>query len=186
MNLANDGPSIHYMDDIEKDGSIKKYDYVDIEPDDCLTIIYTSGSTGFPKGAMLSESAFRATFPRWCLPSANDRVTLSYRPLAWAADRDAVITTLLCGGRTGFSTGDPSRLMEELALVRPTYFGAPPSIWNKIYTEFKTTLAQITAQDSPEVATAKEQNLLQQFAKLIPNRCKSIAIGGAMVSPAVS
>ncbi|CAF4221245.1 unnamed protein product, partial [Rotaria magnacalcarata] len=99
---------------------------------------------------MVSESAFRAGFPRWCLPSSIERVTLCYRPLAWAADRDAIITTFLCGGRTGFSTQEPSRLMEELVLVRPTHFGAPPSIWNKIYAEFKTSLALVTAQCSPD------------------------------------
>jgi fatty acid CoA ligase FadD9 len=173
------------MGDIEKDGSIKKYEYVSTEPDDCLTIIYTSGSTGFPKGVMISESAFRATFPRWCLSSSIERVTLSYRPLAWAADRNAIITTFLAGGRTGFSTGDPSRLMEELALIRPSSFGAPPSIWNKIYTEFKTALALITAQYPPEAIADEEERLLQRFSKLIPTRCKIITTGGAMVSPAV-
>ncbi|CAF4013142.1 unnamed protein product, partial [Rotaria sp. Silwood1] len=184
-SISDNGTSIHFMGDIEKAGSIKKYDYVTIKPDDCLTIINTSGSTGFPKGAMISESAFRATFPRWCLPSSLERITLSYRPLAWAADRDAVITTFLSGGRTGFSTEDPSRLMEELALVRPTYFGGPPSIWNKIYTEFKTSLALLTTRCPPEAKADEEQRLLQQFSKLIPNRCRSVAIGGAMVSPIV-
>jgi long-subunit acyl-CoA synthetase (AMP-forming) len=124
-NTTNNGLRIHYMDDIEKCGSMRKYAYVDTEPDDCVTIIYTSGSSGFLKGAIISQSAFRATFPRWCLPCSNERVALSYRPMAWAADRDAVIATFLSGGRSGFSTGDPSRLMEELALIRPSYFGGP-------------------------------------------------------------
>ncbi|CAF1083477.1 unnamed protein product, partial [Rotaria magnacalcarata] len=119
-------------------------------PDECLTIISTSGSSGFPKSAIVSERAFRAGFLRWYLPSLIERVTLCYRPLAWAADRDAIITTFLREGRTGFSTQEPSRLMEELALVRPTHFGAPPSIWNKIYAEFKTSLALVTAQCSPD------------------------------------
>jgi fatty acid CoA ligase FadD9 len=184
-NTANNGPRIHYMDDIEKCGSMRKYEYVETEPDDCVTIIYTSGSSGFPKGAIISESAFRATFPRWCLPCSNERVTLSYRPMAWSADRNAVITTFLSGGRSGFSTGDPSRLMEELALIRPSYFGGPPTIWNKIFTEYKSALAQITARYPPESIPAEEERLLEQFSKLIPNRCQVIAIGGAMVSPVI-
>ncbi|CAF0977340.1 unnamed protein product [Rotaria sordida] len=167
QSMSHSGLSIHFMGDIEQAGFIK------------------NGSSGFPKGAMISESAYRATFPRWCLPSSLERITLSYRPLAWAADRDAIITTFLCGGRTGFSTEDPSRLMDELALVRPTYFGGPPSIWNKIYTEFKISLALITAHCQPEAIADEEQCLLQQFSRLIPNRCKSIAMGGAMVSPVV-
>ncbi|CAF1184558.1 unnamed protein product [Adineta steineri] len=184
-NKSDNDLAIHYMGDIENDGLAKKYEYVSMEPDDHLTIIYTSGSTGFPKGAIISESTFRATFPHLGMTSSLERITLSYRPLAWSADRDAVITTFLDGGRTGFSTGDPSRLMEELALVRPNYFGAPPSIWNKIYTEFNTSLALITANSTVYATSKEEHHLLQQFSKLIPNRCKSIAIGGAKVSPAV-
>ena len=176
---------IHYMGNIEQNGSIKKYECVVTRPDDCITVIYTSGSSSFPKGAMISESAFRVTFPQWDLLSAVERITFSYRPLAWAADRYGVITTFLCGGRTGFSTGNASRLMEELALVRPTYFGASPSIWNKIYTEFRTSFALATSSYSPEAIADEEQLLLEKFSKLMPNRCKSITIGGAMVSPSV-
>ncbi|CAF4161597.1 unnamed protein product, partial [Adineta steineri] len=182
---THNGLSIHFMEDIEKYGSIKQYDYVSIGPDDCLTIIYTSGSTGFPKGAMMSESTFRSAFPQWCVSSSIDQITFSYRPLAWVTDRDAIIATFFSGGRTGFSTGDPSRLMEELALVRPSSFSGPSSIWNKIYTEFKTALSLITLSHSPEVIETEEQRLLQQFSKLIPNRCKTISIGGAKASPII-
>ena len=176
---------IHSMNDIEQNGIQKKYDYVDLQPDDYLTIIYTSGSSGFPKGAIRSEQAFRASFPRWCLPSTQEMITFSYRPLAWATDRDGTIASVLSGGKVGFSTGDPTRLMEELALVRPTTFSAAPSIWNKIYNEFQTTLAVIKVQSSSEFVPYAEQQLLNQFSRLIPNRCRSITIGGAMVSPTV-
>ncbi|CAF1247009.1 unnamed protein product [Rotaria sordida] len=173
--------SLHYMGDIEKYGSIKKYDHVTIKPNDCLTIIYTSGSSGFPKGAIISEETYRATFPNWFTTCLVEQIIFSYRPLAWAADRFIVTGTFLAGGRTGFSTGDVSRLMEELALVRPTQFSAPPSIWNKIYTEFKTALSLINAHHS----SAEELRLLKQFSKLIPNRCKILTVGSAKVSPNV-
>ena len=181
----SNGLSIHYMGDIERKGSVKKYEYVETAPDDCLTITYTSGSSGFPKGTILSESAFRAKFPQWCLPYYFHRVILSYRPLAWSADRMAIITVLLTGGQVGFSTGDSSRLMEEIALVRPSYFSGAPSIWNKIYTEYKTTLALSTAQCPPEAVPDEKNRLLEQFSKLMPNRCKVITTGGAMTSPIV-
>ncbi|CAF5168087.1 unnamed protein product, partial [Rotaria magnacalcarata] len=41
------------------------------------------------------------------------------------------------------------------------------------------------AQCSPDAIQDEEKRLLEQFSKLIPNRCKSIAIGIAMVSPIV-
>jgi long-subunit acyl-CoA synthetase (AMP-forming) len=58
--VENNDLRIHYMGDIETYGSNKQYNPVNIEPNECVTIIYTSGSSGFPKGAMISESAYRA------------------------------------------------------------------------------------------------------------------------------
>ena len=177
--------SVHKMEDVEKYGSTTPCQYVITKPGDCFTILYTSGSSSFPKGAIVSENAFRAAFPPRCSSSSSDYIHFSYRPLAWASDRDATIITFLHGGRTAFSTGDSSRLMEELDLIRPSDFAAAPSIWNKIYTEFSASLALITANCAPEAKFDEEQCLLQQFSKLIPNRCKIIIIGGAMVSSTV-
>ncbi|CAF3830902.1 unnamed protein product [Rotaria sp. Silwood1] len=179
-------PITDIISNIEKYGSTNQYDCVNTQPTDCFTILYTSGSLAFPKGTIVSENAFRAAFPQQ-LPSSSsaDYIHFSYRPLAWAADRDSIIITFLHGGRTGFSTGDPSRLLEELALVRPSDFAASPNFWNKIYTEFKTSLALLTTCCLPEAKADEEQRLLQQFSKLIPNRCKIITVGGAMVSPIV-
>ena len=169
----NDDLFIHYMGDIERNGTIKQYDYVDIKPDDYLTIIYTSGSSGFPKGVIRSEAAFRATFPRWCLPALQEFVTFAYRPLAWASDRDAIIATFLSGGQVGFSTGDPARLMEELALVRPTYFSAPPTIWNKIYTEFKhhfsTNYNSMFTGLHPRGRTTSSATVFKSYTKSMSN-----------------
>jgi fatty acid CoA ligase FadD9 len=172
-----DGLSIHYMGDIEKDGSTQQQEYVISESDDCMTVVYTSGSSGFPKGAMLSENTLRATVPVRNLSLNDARIKYCYRSLAWITDRKAIIAGFLEGGCTGFSTGNVARLMEELALIGPTSFSAPPTFWNKIYSEFNTALSLSTA--------ANEEHLLEHFAKLIPSRCRVISIGGAMVSPVV-
>ncbi|CAF0811639.1 unnamed protein product [Rotaria sordida] len=160
------------MDNIEKDGSVQQQEYVISEPGDCLTVVYTSGSSGFPKGAMISENAFRATYPIRNLSLNEERVKFCYRPLAWITDRKATIAAFLEGGCTGFSTGNVARLMEELVLIRPTAFSAPPTFWNKIYSEFNIALSLTTK--------ANEECLLEQFSKLIPTRCRVISIGGAM------
>ncbi|UJR20556.1 hypothetical protein I4U23_023683 [Adineta vaga] len=176
---------IHSMDQIERNGMTNKYTYVLAEPEDCLTILYTSGSSGFPKGAIVSQKAVRASLPRRCPSSSSDYIHFSYRPLAWAADRDAIILTMLNGGRTAFATGDLSRLMDELVLVRPTDFLAVPAFWNKIYSEFQIALSFLTVNASAETFTNKEQCVLQEFSKLMPNRCKLISTGGAPISPVV-
>ncbi|UJR29135.1 hypothetical protein I4U23_010349 [Adineta vaga] len=177
--------TLHYMGDIEKVGTIKQYARITIKPSDCLTIIYTSGSSGFPKGAIISEEAYRATFTNWFINCETFRVSFSYRPLAWAADRDAAIGTFIAGGKIGFSTGDINRLMEELTLVRPTQFSAPPSLWNKIYAEYKTAIALINPQLSSTEKEREEDRLLKQFSKLIPTRCNVLTVGSAKVSPTV-
>ncbi len=184
MTAKDDGPTLHYMGDIEINGSLKQFEYISTKPNDCLTIKYTSGTSGSPKGVMISEQSFRMKFEEVCSPYTMARVLISYCPLAWGADRNAVFIMFFYGGRTGFSTGDVSRLMEEIALVRPTVFTSSPSIWNKIYSEFKCelSLAINYRQMNPEEA---EQHLLEKFSRLMPNRCKALGIGGAMVSPAL-
>ena len=126
---------------------------------------------------MLSENAFRAIFPPQSSLLNNERITFCYRPLAWITDRKAAIATFLRGGCIGFSTGDVARLTEELALIAPTSFSAPPTFWNKLYSEFAVTRSLLAACD--------EERLLEQFSRVIPTRCRVISIGGAMVSPAV-
>jgi long-subunit acyl-CoA synthetase (AMP-forming) len=176
--------SVYYMDDIEKVGARQQYPPVITQSTDCLTIIYTSGSSGFPKGVMISDSAFRSLFPEELSPSTGEYIVLSYHPLAWYGGRNNLFGTFLRRGRGAFSTGNASHLMEELALIRPTIFPAPPNIWNKIYSEFKTALSLIENGDR-FADRQKEEDHLQQFSKLIPLRCESISIVGALVSPIV-
>ncbi|UJR20181.1 hypothetical protein I4U23_023313 [Adineta vaga] len=171
------GLSIHDMNDIENNSSNQLQEYVIRESGDCVTIVYTSGSSGFPKGAILSEKVYRATYPIRTISANEERVRFCYRPLAWITDRKGILATFLEGGSTGFSTNNVTRLMEELTLIAPTFFSAPPTFWNKIYSEFHLALSL--------TATENEEHLYEQFSKLIPVRCRVISIGGAMVSPTV-
>ena len=176
--------SIHQMDDIENRGCHRQYAYVKTEPNDCLTIIYTSGSSGAPKGVMISDRAFRSLFPEEVSPFTGEFIIFSYQSLAWYGGRNNLYATFLAGGRAGFHTGDASRLMEELNLIRPTMFAAPPSIWNQIFAEFKAALALAVTSDLQENDRIEKQ-LLKKFSKLIPLRCRTIAIVGALISPIV-
>ena len=183
--VRNRTVSVHYMGDLEESGSTTKYSYVTMRPDDCMTIIYTSGSSGFPKGAIIPEKAYRATFPGVFSSSSRELIRFCYRPLAWAASRDSIIGSFLSGGRVGISTGDVSRLFEELALVRPTQFSAPPGIWNKVYAEFQVALSKVDHSYSSEAAIVAKRRLLRKFSKLIPIRCKILTTGSAKMSPIV-
>ena len=184
-SARNNDLTLDWMDNVEEDGYQKQYDPVLIKPSDCLTVIYTSGSSGFPKGAIISELAFRETFSNWYPLQRVERVNFCYQPLAWAADRDAAISSFLGGGRVAFSTGNIDRLMEEIALVRPTQFSATPGIWNKIYAEYQATVASIDPSLSFRKREIEERRILKEFSKLMPNRCLTLTVGSAKVSPIV-
>ncbi|CAF1144470.1 unnamed protein product [Rotaria magnacalcarata] len=183
--MEKNGLHIHYMGDMEEYGSITQYEPTNVDPDECLTIIYTSGSSGFPKGAMIPHHAYQTAFLKRYLAFRHDPIYFCYEPLAWVTGRSAIFRTFFAGGRTGFSTGDVSLMMEDLALVRPTNFSGTPAIWNKIYAEYKTALLLATANLPSEAIATEEDRLLQQFSKLIPLRCKRINVGGAMISTVV-
>jgi fatty acid CoA ligase FadD9 len=134
---------------------------------------------------MISENFFLTKFSQWCYPMFSNLISFCYEPLAWASDRYSIFKTFFGGGRTGFSTGDVSRLMEDLALVRPIHFSPAPAICNKIYSEFKAALSLATAHLPSEAIATEEDRLLQQFSKLVPTKCKIITIGGAMISQVV-
>jgi fatty acid CoA ligase FadD9 len=165
------------MGDIEASGTTKRYESIHVNPNECLTVVYTSGSSGFPKGSMISESAYQTAFLQRYSAFRLDPIYFCYEPLAWITGRSAVFKTFFAGGRTGFSTGEVSLLMEELAIVRPTNFSATPAIWNKIYTEYQAALSLAHGSE--------EDRLLEQFSRLIPMRCKRINVGGAMISSVV-
>ncbi|HEX7839402.1 MAG TPA: long-chain fatty acid--CoA ligase [Kofleriaceae bacterium] len=106
-----------------------------VQPDDVVTLIYTSGTTGPPKGvidthrSVLSdvESARRAA------PSTEHDRTLSYLPLAHAADRLLNYYTQLVSGHTLVFCPDIAQILAMLLEVRPTVFGAVPRIWEKLH-----------------------------------------------------
>jgi long-chain acyl-CoA synthetase len=107
------------------------------------TIIYTSGTTGQPKGVRLTHDA-------WVYQSeAGDELKLFspddhqylWLPLSHAFGKVLEV----CAIRVGFSTTVDSRipkLMENLAAVRPTFMGAPPRIFEKIYGKVMLTAEQ--------------------------------------------
>ncbi|MFD3326657.1 AMP-dependent synthetase/ligase [Streptomyces sp. NPDC058701] len=114
-----------------------------VGPDDLLTLIHTSGTTGRPKaveithGAMISQLA--AT--QQVLAVTDQDSHISFLPAAHIADRwGSHYTNLLCG--TSLTClDDLSRLPEALAQVRPTLFGAVPSVWQRMRAGLESKLA---------------------------------------------
>ncbi len=107
-----------------------------VRPDQLATIIYTSGTTGRPKGVRLTHDG-------WVYQSEVAETVKLFTPddhqLLWLPLSHAFGKVLeVCALRVGFATtvdGRVPQLMDNLARVRPTFMGAPPRIFEKIYSK---------------------------------------------------
>ena len=120
----------------EKDINIINKPYKKVKPEDTFLICYTSGTMDNPKGAMITaRSATLATNVVYTIGfhfSTEDKM-LSFLPLAHIMEQMLFTISLVYGSRTGYSSGNTSRLMEDLQALKPTYFCAVPRVYEKIY-----------------------------------------------------
>ncbi len=104
-----------------------------VKPDDLATLIYTSGTTGKPKGVRLLHSSW--TYEGWAVEQMNiisvDDVQYLWLPLSHVFGK--VLTAVQL--RIGFSTavdGNLDRIIENLAVVKPTFMAGAPRIFEKV------------------------------------------------------
>jgi long-chain acyl-CoA synthetase len=104
---------------------------------DLAVILYTSGTTGEPKGVMLSFDNViimaRRAAEREALGETEE--VLAYLPIAWAGDHIFSYAQSHC---TGFCVSCPesgATAMSDLREIGPTYFFAPPRIYETILTQ---------------------------------------------------
>jgi long-chain acyl-CoA synthetase len=98
--------------------------------------VYTSGTTGMPKGCALTHYNFA-----WEVTQLDDSVaelmspgnrTLMFLPLAHIFARAVQSACVAKGVTIAYSTGIPN-LMEEMAMVKPTWIFSVPRVFEKIY-----------------------------------------------------
>ncbi len=108
-----------------------------IDPDTTATIVYTSGTTGKPKGAMLSHRnlVWTAGEARSVIASGDmpDKVELlSYLPLCHVFGRLYDLAYGLAARATVNFAESVETVVSDLQEIQPTYFPAPPRIWEKM------------------------------------------------------
>ncbi len=120
-----------------------------IDPQSTATLVYTSGTTGPPKGAMLSHRNLT-----WASECAEDLIAaggqprgqaelLSYLPLCHVFGRLYDLCGALAMGSCVNFAESIETVVSDLAEVQPTYFPAPPRIWEKMH-----ALVQIRMADA--------------------------------------
>ena len=103
--------------------------------DDLATLVYTSGTTGPPKGCMLTHANLLETARIYVdqLGINESHALYQFLPLAHVMARVAQAVVLSAGARICFWSGDPARIVDELADFEPTHFPAVPRVYEKIH-----------------------------------------------------
>jgi long-chain acyl-CoA synthetase len=104
--------------------------------DDIAIICYTSGTTGNPKGTMLSHRNLivtaRNAVAREGLRESEEVV--AYLPMAWVGDHIFSYAQSIIAGFPVNCPESPATVLHDLREIGPTYFFAPPLIWENILT----------------------------------------------------
>jgi long-chain acyl-CoA synthetase len=111
-----------------------------VVPEDNAILYLTSGATGEPKMVMVTHGAVVANIHMGpvVLPLTADDITIAFLPSAHIAQRVVVeILPILSGSAVSFAES-LLKLQPEIKAVRPTFFLAPPRVWERVYTSIRT------------------------------------------------
>jgi long-chain acyl-CoA synthetase len=111
----------------------------EVSKDMLATLIYTSGTTGVPKGVELTQDCWLfegEAIENIGILTAQDHQYL-WLPLSHSFGKVLQMSQLVVGFPTTVD-GNIPKLIENLAVVRPTFMGAPPRIFEKVYNKIVT------------------------------------------------
>jgi long-chain acyl-CoA synthetase len=140
-----------------------------------LAVLYmTSGATGEPKMGLVTHGAIVSNLEMGhsVVGLSPDDCTIAFLPSAHIAQR--VVAELLMareGACVWFSEG-LSKLPHEIRSIRPTFFLAPPRVWERVYSsicaEIRKRPAPLRGMFHAGVGMGAEASRLRQHGKPVP------------------
>ena len=139
-----DHSRMNHLADIVAEGKAGHFRYegelekriAELTADSTCVMLYTSGTTGKPKGVVLSNrniiETARASVAFDHLGCDED--VLAYLPMAWVGDFIFSIGQAMVAGFCVNCPESPATMMTDLREIGPTYFFAPPRIFETMLT----------------------------------------------------
>ena len=147
---AADGDWVISIEDLEKLGEAYLAEHPgviestakSIGGDQLATLIYTSGTTGRPKGVRLRHSSW--VYEGEAIRAQNilseDDLEFRWLPMAHSFGKVLMSTQMACGFSAAID-GRVDKIIDNLAVVRPTFMGAAPRIFEKAHGRIMTMQA---------------------------------------------
>jgi long-chain acyl-CoA synthetase len=113
-----------------------------IRPDQLATLIYTSGTTGRPKGVRLQHRSWVYEGSAIKAQDILSEEDLEFRwlPMAHSFGKVLMSTQMACGYACAID-GRVDKIVDNLGIVRPTFMGAAPRIFEKAHARIVTMQA---------------------------------------------
>ncbi|OBZ75953.1 Long-chain-fatty-acid--CoA ligase 5, partial [Grifola frondosa] len=126
---------VHDILELEELGRAHLINPLPATPETLATICYTSGTTGNPKGVLLTHGNLASTTYAYLhmFDLNSETCMMSFLPLAHIYQRIMEFCVIALGGRVGYTTGDPTLLLEDLRVMRPTFMPSVPRVLNRLY-----------------------------------------------------
>lgn len=113
-----------------------------IAPDSLATLIYTSGTTGRPKGVRLRHRSwvYEGEAIKAYKILSEDDLEFRWLPMSHSFGKVLMSAQMACG-YTAAIDGRVEQIVPNLAVVRPTFMGAAPRIFEKAHSRIVTMQA---------------------------------------------
>ncbi len=120
---------------VARDPGVFERVQAEISPQDGAILYLTSGATGEPKMGLTSHAAVVANIDMApaALPISPQDSTIVFLPSAHITQRIALELIPMRMGTPVWFSESLSRLPGELKAIRPTFFLAPPRVWERMY-----------------------------------------------------